>query len=382
MRMKCGISKWTIVWLLSGTQLHIGPRLVASDSSSSTSSPKGVALRMPSSLAPAPPSSKSTSKSLAANGVAASPSTSPSPPAAVAAVAAAQDAPHDAPPSVDPAPDVQVSDGDAAKKAASNLQISQDAATAAASVQGGAASSRPAEVADDERPLSEAAEEAVEVSDEVLLERARKGRGPYLKHFEAFVRDARVQELMHDPFPPQAEKQNKDRQPFDDTDQLPFKQDYWSNSAQDEARALPGGFQGYEHGSSESRGFEGRESSRGGPQGYEPEFRGNDGPEAGEQEKHEGITESMGLECHFEPDFDYIGQDVATVEGLTDQACCELCAKKGDLCTVAVMSSGYDDPPRACWIKSRVTKSVQKRGVRACWPPNNKEAWSSSYQDM
>jgi hypothetical protein len=86
------------------------------------------------------------------------------------------------------------------------------------------------------------------------------------------------------------------------------------------------------------------------------------------------IRSSLGLKCDFEDGLDYLGQDVQTVEGLSDQACCELCSRKGDACDVAVMSSDYDEPPRACWLKTRLTKQVQKKGVRACWPPGNRKA--------
>merc|ERR1712098_201717 len=86
-----------------------------------------------------------------------------------------------------------------------------------------------------------------------------------------------------------------------------------------------------------------------------------------EQSSREQSADGKHPSCDFEDDLDYLGKDVGTVEGLTDQACCELCARKRDSCTVAVMSSQYDEPPRACWLKTGVRKAVKKPGVRACW---------------
>merc|ERR1712107_46449 len=40
-------------------------------------------------------------------------------------------------------------------------------------------------------------------------------------------------------------------------------------------------------------------------------------------------------------------------------------------CQVAVLSSRYDNPPQACWLKRSVTKRMSKPGVISCIPTEN-----------
>eukprot|EP00927_Polykrikos_kofoidii_P026415 TRINITY_DN23514_c0_g2_i1.p1 TRINITY_DN23514_c0_g2~~TRINITY_DN23514_c0_g2_i1.p1 ORF type:complete len:718 (-),score=93.84 TRINITY_DN23514_c0_g2_i1:418-2571(-) len=80
-------------------------------------------------------------------------------------------------------------------------------------------------------------------------------------------------------------------------------------------------------------------------------------------------------DCRFEEDVDYPatgGEDV--IEDTTAEACCRICVARNTndpgSCDVAVLSSRFDTPPSACWIKVHVMSSVGKPGVKACWPPN------------
>merc|ERR1712176_589571 len=84
--------------------------------------------------------------------------------------------------------------------------------------------------------------------------------------------------------------------------------------------------------------------------------------------------------CSFVKGMDFLGTDEGPVEGLTKNTCCGLCIRRNTeepgACWVAVMSAYQDSPPRACWIKRKVTSSIQKSGVLACLPPGS-DSWLS-----
>ncbi|CAE8620040.1 unnamed protein product, partial [Polarella glacialis] len=84
--------------------------------------------------------------------------------------------------------------------------------------------------------------------------------------------------------------------------------------------------------------------------------------------------------CDFRENVDYLtsGAEDLVQAQVTPEQCCQLCITKNELapgsCTVSVLSSETDSPPRACWIKggsSSDLRAVHKPGVRACWPPGH-----------
>merc|ERR1712232_379890 len=79
--------------------------------------------------------------------------------------------------------------------------------------------------------------------------------------------------------------------------------------------------------------------------------------------------------CTFQDGVDYVGDDVGSQEGMNPNTCCEMCAGRNrqqeGACQVAVLSSRYDNPPQACWLKRSVTKSMSKPGVISCIPSEN-----------
>lgn len=226
-------------------------------------------------------------------------------------------------------------------------------------------------VAADTEPPAELTEPPAELSADELLARARDRHGRYLRFFEAFVKDDMVQELLHDPYPPPVERSN------DGHRQSLRKSNNDENIA---ATKSAGGMMDWVSAAFGSR--EDRESEVSSPSHEESKAKMPPAPPPRQAEQEYGLRApeiGEGLQCDFEDDLDYLGKDVGTVEGLSDQACCELCARKKDTCMVAVMSSSYDEPPRACWLKTRISKAIRKSGVRACWPPNLKKVWAESH---
>jgi hypothetical protein len=175
-----------------------------------------------------------------------------------------------------------------------------------------------------------------ELSNDELLARARARGGRFLKSFEDAVAAGWAKDLMHDPFPPPDPSKVASTQrkaPSHPSEQSKSPWDWW--------------------------------------------FGGEAPDKDGDKAKPEK-TSGANAACTFEEGLDYQGEDVGTVEHLTDQGCCELCASKKQGCTVAVMSSDYDEPPKACWLKTRISGTKKKEGVRACWPASNKKAYDES----
>lgn len=299
--MLCGICMWTLVWLLSGVRLHRGAASVQT---------RAPAAETAAYAPPAPPPS---------------PPSEGLPPQDAAGV---------------PQRDVS------STSTSENVVESRDQRQAHSGVQ-----SVPGQ------PPNPAASPAHNqtVVDELLM-RARDRGGPHLKQFEKFAQEGRVEELMHDPYPPDAAGTQKRKR------SLVLKA-----SAEGEAvSAQEGGAWDWV-----ASAF-GESKSKGNSEGRREHVKAK-----AKVPLLQKSPEKPHLKCDFEDDLDYVGKDVGTVEGLSDQACCELCTRKGEGCDVAVMSSEYDAPPRACWLKTKVLKSVKKDGVRACWPPNNKKAWAA-----
>lgn len=337
---------WTIVWLFSGVQLHTGgqrhtvPAVAAA-------SPAAAASAVPARASPAEKSLPGGAFLKAfpptAHPVTPSPSRSFQKPAEV---------PHPSQPS----------------NKGRDAGVTMDAVLLSRGSPGTAAPTRPPAVA-----AAVAAETLVETPVDVLLARAR---GPYKKAFEAFVQGERVKELMHDPYsyaPAAGSKEVK-----------AAEASVWEQvGSKEEQRQLLGSA------SASAEASEGEAAGKGGGtwDWFSGAFSGQGGKEDSTPPSHDHKkakvpllarknSDSAELACEFEADLDYLGKDVGTVEGLSDQECCELCARK--TCDVAVMSSDYDEPPRACWLKTKVRKRVSKRGVRACWPANHKKDWMDS----
>lgn len=177
-------------------------------------------------------------------------------------------------------------------------------------------------------------------SDDELLAYARARRGRYLKDFEKAVADGWANELMRDPYPPpdlNALSASHEEEPSENDVETESAWDWMFGQKKEQA--------------SEQR------------------------KRAHKEEKHKKqVKEGKGdVKCEFQEGLDYLGQDLGGgFEGLSDQACCELCARR-QTCVVAVMSSSHDEPPNACWLKTKITKPVHKKGVVACWSAHNKE---------
>lgn len=293
--MICGICMWTAVWLLSGMQLHRG---AAPGAAGPPPTPNQV-------LAPAVVQPAGATANIQQPAGARAPNSEAMP----------------------AAPDAE----------ASSQRAAQVAQGIEEGIEGGiprlASDSAAAKSAGDNKALDD------------LLALARERHGPYLRSFEAFVSEGRVEELMHNPYPPSDAAHEEHRRPLRS-----------KNLRDDNVAVVKKGSGTWDW---VTNAFGGQGS------------RDSEAKRPTSQKVQEPVS---GLKCDFEDDLDYLGKDVGTVEGLTDQACCELCARKKDSCSVAVMSASHDDPPRACWLKTLVTKVVKKSGVRACWPPDRKQA--------
>lgn len=327
----CAIGAWTSVWFLSGVQLHSGKPA----SRSSRDRPRDT-------LADSVPGA-GEQRVLRTQ-------TKPQIPLTAGPKAARkQKAPQPPPPGRQQAPRTVAKSAHAAgvAAAATSKEVQRGAKTRMATS---------ADVA--------ATGQVNETSVDVLLARARQRGGLYLRSFEQAVRNGMApQELMHDPYPPDLELHEEQFLPFaDDSEFGGFQQDPQSQIEQFEANQAP------------------RVIFR--PQPREPVGASGASNQDFEESSAGQPDDGKRPSCKFENNLDYLGKDVGTVEGLTDQACCELCARKGDSCMVAVMSSPYDEPPRACWLKIGVRKAVKKTGVRACWPPSRKKVWIDSLADM
>eukprot|EP00931_Biecheleriopsis_adriatica_P074842 TRINITY_DN48827_c0_g1_i1.p1 TRINITY_DN48827_c0_g1~~TRINITY_DN48827_c0_g1_i1.p1 ORF type:complete len:585 (-),score=191.83 TRINITY_DN48827_c0_g1_i1:13-1767(-) len=109
-------------------------------------------------------------------------------------------------------------------------------------------------------------------------------------------------------------------------------------------------------------------------------------PESESASRQKGGSDRASGACKFVDDYDYIGQDVITLQNSNEAACCKACnarnAKRHGTCQVAVLSSPTDDPPSACWIKKGVVKSVAKAGVVACVSKEYQELLAASPEDV
>mmetsp|Transcript_89866 Transcript_89866/g.155578 ORF Transcript_89866/g.155578 Transcript_89866/m.155578 type:complete len:549 (+) Transcript_89866:182-1828(+) len=155
---------------------------------------------------------------------------------------------------------------------------------------------------------------------EKLLKRAKEFKSPYFKDFEAAVKDDLVLDLMEDPFPVRWAVDGVDHSFAKAVKGSLLDDDHWLMFTMD--TKLP--------------------------------------------------PMPKNSKCRFEDDIDYEGWDVDHFEFLTDQACCDKCIEYGADCQVAVMSAIDDDPPRTCWLKSKIQAAggqKKKAGVRACWKP-------------
>mmetsp|Transcript_49750 Transcript_49750/g.116290 ORF Transcript_49750/g.116290 Transcript_49750/m.116290 type:complete len:132 (+) Transcript_49750:3-398(+) len=81
--------------------------------------------------------------------------------------------------------------------------------------------------------------------------------------------------------------------------------------------------------------------------------------------------------CNVDEDVDYSGEEFKTLFHMTPDACCKACLrqnrKRTGTCSVAVMSSEDDSPPKACWLKRNITGVARKNGVQAFWPPEQQK---------
>lgn len=337
---------WTIVWLFSGVQLHTGSRrhtVPAVAAASAAAAASSVPARASPAEKRAPGGAFLKALPPTARPVTLSPSNSLKMPAEVPHTAGPADKGQDA-------------------------RVAMDAPLISRGSPGTAAPTRPPVVAG-----AVTAETLVETPVDVLLARSR---GPYKRAFEAFVQGERVKELMHDPYSYALAEGSKEVKAAEAR--------VWEQvgSKEEQRQLLGSGSASAEASEGEAAGksgetwdwFSGAFSGQGGKEDSTPP--GHDHKKAKVPLLARKKSDSAELACEFEADLDYLGKDVGTVEGLSDQECCELCARK--TCDVAVMSSDYDEPPRACWLKTKVRKRVSKRGVRACWPPNHKKDWMDS----
>jgi hypothetical protein len=72
--------------------------------------------------------------------------------------------------------------------------------------------------------------------------------------------------------------------------------------------------------------------------------------------------------CDHRPDLDFVGNDLARVNGTTVDTCCDACHKT--LGCRAYTWSDYEGG--SCWLKSKVTEAVYKAGVKSAraYPDN------------
>ena len=84
-------------------------------------------------------------------------------------------------------------------------------------------------------------------------------------------------------------------------------------------------------------------------------------PESFEKKEEQG--------CRYEADMDVVPQfgdaEGPVARDVSEEECCALCVAD-PTCKAAVRSSDGDDPPRACWLKTRTEPLIAKTGVVLC----------------
>lgn len=85
-------------------------------------------------------------------------------------------------------------------------------------------------------------------------------------------------------------------------------------------------------------------------------------PDQGHPSSEEGARNKCVIESGV--DFADDGPDLPILENTNAEACCAACAS-APLCAAAVLSSEFDSPRRACWLKFSADRRIKKAGVVA-----------------